>query len=588
MLLSQIRQKHSLISFFVVLLSALSFRITQLDLIEFKADEAINLLLAARPLFGHEFVSGGTVSSLGVLNPPIFNYILFPIALISLDPQIASLTIALINVAAILGFYFLVKRYYSLTTATIASLLISFSPWSILYSRKIWMQDLLMPFTVLLLLSIHKLIIEKNEKYWILYTASSLILIQLHPISIVFISITSIFMFSRTKKSLKYIVYGILIGILPFIPYVIYQIQNGCPDCSSFLESRNRLNPNFSIQMLMRPFQILGVGDFRFILGDDTLTFAHKFPLIYKAREILYLEYLLLPLGFALFVIKSKKFSFLGYATLLTIASYFFLKIEPFMHYYIILLPLLFLFLATAFSFFIKSKNLVLRWGSLLLFLLIILISVAFNKAFFDLLRENGGTKGDYGSVYIASKKEKDAMLSKYRAGSDFQKRMLMTYIPLEYMYGYLPLGKMLYGNISVNDIPIIEKELLENPQDKQTQFKLLSFYTQNPETIQTIYLLREKRKQIPQYHPIYEQVLRNYMGKYFKKEYSSLNFNFFYPEHWMLSESNDGTIILEGDGYDLYIKNLGQNYMNIDCKSVHRICNNGTISEIKASIRPL
>ena len=121
-----------MLSLALVTISALLFRVTNLDLIEFKTDEAVNLLLTAQPIFGHDFVSGGTVSSLGFQNPPIFNYILFPIALTSLDPQIVSLAIALINVAAILGFYFLVKRYYSLATAVIASLLISFSPWAIL------------------------------------------------------------------------------------------------------------------------------------------------------------------------------------------------------------------------------------------------------------------------------------------------------------------------------------------------------------------------------------------------------------------------------------------------------------------------
>ena len=64
-----------LLFLFIVAASAI-FRITNLNLIEFKDDEAINLFLAARPLFGHPFPPGGTVSSIGLLNPPFFNYLL--------------------------------------------------------------------------------------------------------------------------------------------------------------------------------------------------------------------------------------------------------------------------------------------------------------------------------------------------------------------------------------------------------------------------------------------------------------------------------------------------------------------------------
>lgn len=67
-----------LIFFLIIILSALIFRITNLRLIEFKVDEAINLFLASRSLFGQSFPPGGTVSSIGILNPPLFNYFLLP------------------------------------------------------------------------------------------------------------------------------------------------------------------------------------------------------------------------------------------------------------------------------------------------------------------------------------------------------------------------------------------------------------------------------------------------------------------------------------------------------------------------------
>jgi hypothetical protein len=155
-------------------------------------------------------------------------------------------------------------------------------------------------------------------------------------------------------------------------------------------------------------------------------------------------------------------------------------------------------------------------------------------------------------------------------------------------MYGYMPLGKMLYGDVSAGEIPYLEKKLKEDPLDKISQFKLFAFYTKLPETVQTIYLLRQKSLQIPQYTPLYKDVLNHYMGGHFKKEYLSSRFSFFYPEHWISKEESDGTIILNGDGYEVLIKNLGQNNMIINCNVVKNACNNNNISEIKNSIRPL
>src|SRR3990167_3896568 len=122
----------------VILILSLSllFRIANLDLIEFKADEGINLFLSSRPIFGHGFAPGGTVSSLGITNFPLVNYLLFPLVLTSLDPGIISFFIALINSLAIVAFFVIVRRYYNEVIAFSSSALIAISPWAILFSRK--------------------------------------------------------------------------------------------------------------------------------------------------------------------------------------------------------------------------------------------------------------------------------------------------------------------------------------------------------------------------------------------------------------------------------------------------------------------
>ena len=208
--------------FLLILLLSLIFRVTNLGLIEFKTDEAINLLLASRPLFGHPFAPGGTVSSIGILNPPLFTYLLFPLTVISLDPRWISFSIALINSISIAFLFLVIKKYYNKNIALISTILMAFSPWAIIYSRKIWTQDLLIPFFVPFFYSLHKLLIEKKQIFWIPYAIFALFLIQLHQIIIVFIAIiTAFLLLQKIKINVKYILVGSAIGIVPLIPYAL-------------------------------------------------------------------------------------------------------------------------------------------------------------------------------------------------------------------------------------------------------------------------------------------------------------------------------------------------------------------------------
>ena len=101
----------NLILFGVILILASFFRIINLDLIEFKSDEAANLLISSRQLFDKPIPPGGTGSSVGVLNPPFFNYLLIPLTYITLDPKVITFFIAFINVLAIAFFFMIVKKY---------------------------------------------------------------------------------------------------------------------------------------------------------------------------------------------------------------------------------------------------------------------------------------------------------------------------------------------------------------------------------------------------------------------------------------------------------------------------------------------
>lgn len=532
--------RTNFIFLFIILCAAL-FRVTNLDLIEFKADEAINLFLGSRPFFGYGFPPGGTASSVGILNPPLFNYMLSPLIFVSRDPRVISLSIGLVNSLAVGLFYLLVKRYYNFSTAFLASLLFAFSPWAILFSRKIWSQDMLLPFFILTLYSLHKIVFEKKVIYWIPCEITSLFLMQLHQASILFLFPLALFLFrQKIIINIKYMIIGFLIGIVPIIPYFLYELTNGCPDCTALLGLQERLSPERSLEIFIRPLQILSQGNFNFVLGDDMVIFAKNFPLIYYLRVGLYIEYILIPFSLFLFWKKEKNVRFLVYAALSLPLLYFILRFEPFMHYFILLVPLLFLFLGFSFSIYLTSKIQPVRYFFSLIFLLLLAASISFNYAFFEVVRAQKTIKGDYGTIYAATKESDQKMFAKYKNNKEYEEIVLTNYVPKYLIHGDLPVAKMIYKYDQIKStLPLFEKNLRQNPQDPRIQNALIAYYTSSPVTKSTISFLRNKYKKFPEYGDIYEETYRKYLTDNKKRLYRN-TFGFFleYPSDWDLKEN--------------------------------------------------
>lgn len=526
--------------FLVILAFSLLFRISNLNSIEFKTDEAVNLLLAARPVLHHSLLSGGTVSSIGILNPPFFNYILTPITFFTLDPKAFSFLIALINSISIAFFYLIVKKYYGQIIAFTSTVLFSLSPWAIIYSRKIWEQDLLVPFFVILFYSAHKIIKEKKQIFWLPLALFSVLLIQLHQVVILFIVLTFIFMLiEKVKLNLKYILIGAALGVIPLLPYFNYEAKWGYPDFKAIFSSQGKLTSGRSTELFLRPLEITGQGYISFEVGSDLGTLINKFPFMKEVRTIFYFEYILIVAGAFICIKKIRSLRFLSIPTILLPFLYFFLKIEPFMHYYIVVLPILFLFLGVAFKFLLDQKNRLFKFASFILFLLLVTSSIYFDFSFFTLLKEQGRFNGDYGDTLGNS--ENHLKYTKYN------ELFLSQFIPLEYSFGYNPFARMIYSDTSPEKIPLLEKQL-QTSDDPRIQQELLAFYTKEPINLRTIDTLRKKNAEISKYSTIYKVTLEDYMAKNYKKKYVSDKFGlmFFYPQHWKVKEGND--IEIEGD----------------------------------------
>jgi len=567
---------------FVVILSAF-FRLQNLDVIEFKADEGVNLFLASRPIFGHPFPPIAIISSAGIPNPPFFNYLLFPIVYVTLDPKTISFVIGSINSLAIGLLFLLVYRYYGFLTALFSATLIALSPWSILFSRKIWPPDFILPFMVGILLAVHKIAKDEKDFFWLPYTVLSLFLIQLYHPTIFFVFLTTVFLLTqKVKIHFRYVGIGIILGIIPLMPYLSYAIQNSCEGCSAFLKIKEKLSVQYSVEMFLRPLQAVGQGHFQFILGNDMVTFAAKYPFIYEFRKLLYIPYLLLPVGMIIFWKKYTKFRFFVYATISTPVVYFFIRLEPFMHYFAVIFPILFIFLGVVLAGLFSIKNLFVKFFTSLLFIIIVATLFSFNTAFFDLLKDQKSLAGDYGTSFSQLEKSTKDRFKKHTKDKNYKEMIIASFVQRNTIAESPTLAKAVYNlEETEKNMDKLDQRLEEMPIDSSVENELLAYYTVLPKNAESMEILRDKTIKKKYYRNIYEEIYGHYLSINLKNAYRGSEFSIEYPRHWKKTDLLLGGVKLSVNDFFMVIVRDDPGY-----KDLTKLMQNTSMPEVSYDIQ--
>lgn len=132
----------------VILALAAILRFVYLETTEYHFDEALLVSMAQDLISGEHFPTEGLPASMGFPAPPTMVFLVAIPYLLTSDPLAVEITVVILNLIGIALFYLIVQRYFSSTTALIASLVFVCNPWSIQFSREIWPPDLLTPFVL--------------------------------------------------------------------------------------------------------------------------------------------------------------------------------------------------------------------------------------------------------------------------------------------------------------------------------------------------------------------------------------------------------------------------------------------------------
>jgi 4-amino-4-deoxy-L-arabinose transferase-like glycosyltransferase len=206
----------------LIVVLAATLRMGWPGLTEFKADEARLTTLALELADGSHFPVQGISSSVGIPNFPMSVW-LYALPLFLWQHVLApTFLTGLLNTLAVVGCYWLVRRYWGQEAALVAALLFAASPWAIQHSRKIWAQNLL-PFWVMAwAVSGALAFVESRRRFIVVHLFCLAVVAQIHFAGFALVPATLLLMLIfRRRVAWRLVFVGSALALLTALPFAI-------------------------------------------------------------------------------------------------------------------------------------------------------------------------------------------------------------------------------------------------------------------------------------------------------------------------------------------------------------------------------
>jgi hypothetical protein len=403
-------------------------RLRQLDLVEFKRDEAIAIDMARGVLAGH-FPTAGLTSSTGALNPPLLIYLTaIPLAVRD-DPLAATAFVALLAVAAVTLTYFVLRPRFGSLVALGAAALFATAPWAVLFGRKVWGQNVLPIVSVGLLWSLFAVLERRRSRAVAFVPIGICLAFQLNFSAIALtIPAAAALLYRASDVHWRALAVGVGVAFLLLEPWLLHQTTHGFADISALLSREDveeaataESGPVDAFRISLR---LVGVGDWEYVTAESLTPFSRDAgPAWELARSASVVAAALFVLGLitsAVCVVRHagvarrRPWLELGPAAgrgllLVWLAGTWLVYAAPasdrlYPHYLIVTFPVSFVVLALG----LADLTGVLRgrvgraawFGAVATVVVVCAGHAAFTLSFQRYVGREGGTAGDYGVVY--------------------------------------------------------------------------------------------------------------------------------------------------------------------------------------------
>ena len=400
-------------------------RLSDLDLVEFKLDEAIAVNLARRLLNG-DLLTVGLRSSVGAYNPPLFVYLTaVPLALRD-DPLAATAFVGALAVAAVILTYIVLRPRFGALVAIGAAALFATAPWSVLYGRKLWGQSVLPLVAVAFLWSMFTVLERSRSRVVIFIPILLCLAFQLNFSALALIIPATVLLLYRAREvHWSAFALGVGVVVLLLAPWLYHQVTNGFTDVSTLLsgESEGGERPG-PVEAVRESVRLVGIGGWEYVAAGSLPAFVTDAgPAWRVARAASMVASLLFVLGLvtcALCVVRgariSRRWPWLVLAPggasrallLVWLAGVWLTYATPaadrvYLHYLIVTFPVIFAVQALALSDLVGAARRIRHLATIGAIAVLVVVSVgytAFTLSLHRFLDDLGGTAGDYGVVY--------------------------------------------------------------------------------------------------------------------------------------------------------------------------------------------
>ncbi|MDA2915516.1 glycosyltransferase family 39 protein [Nitrospinae bacterium AH_259_B05_G02_I21] len=418
----QVSQRFTFILIVLCLVVAALLRLSALDLMEYKIDEAVMIRLVSQVADDGTFLTHGEYSSRGPSHSPLATYLLAPTWAWAHSYLAVVWLIALLNVAAVGVTYWIGQRYLSPRAGLIAAACMAVSPWMVMLSRKIWRPDMMPLFGALLLASTLVLVVEGRRRaiFWVCLWGG--VVAQIFPTGYLAVGAVLLFLLlHRPRVSRPALFLGLTVLTILYLPYGIFLAGGGWREFLALLSPRGGVgNPSSWVQKIEPIWHLVNLGNFPYLIGETSYYLDAKLGasalLVYPLATLERWGFIA-GFGWLIWRMLSPKgeshLQPVGLIFILWIAFpavvYLFTPWRPYPHYYMVILPAPFLILGATvnqglarLSTGVGSTSRYRGAAGILGLALagIILTQVHFTATLLSLLRAKGGASGEYGVSY--------------------------------------------------------------------------------------------------------------------------------------------------------------------------------------------
>ncbi len=197
-------------------------------LYHFQDDQAQFLTIAREWLDGGPLPLHSVTFSVGVLTPPLVEYLLALPLLVTRNPELAIAFQAALDVGAVAIAYWCGRVFWGPLAGLAAGLLYAVNPSALLQVRKIQSHDFSPLFAAITLWGLYRLAVSRRPGHLLTVLLGYSLLLQTHLAYLFYAPLVgAVLLVSWRSWRWRPLLFGLALALLPWLPYLYFEVSHG-------------------------------------------------------------------------------------------------------------------------------------------------------------------------------------------------------------------------------------------------------------------------------------------------------------------------------------------------------------------------